>query len=86
MATLSSRADSVSRPETSLQEQGAFRNHAPVRRAGLGKTLGIFWRMLFHKPRNTRPVGAIPVQPLTHEQRWRRRTRASTAWGIRRCC
>ncbi|MGY4818780.1 MBL fold metallo-hydrolase [Pseudomonas chlororaphis subsp. piscium] len=68
MATLSSRADSASRPETSQQEQGAFRNHAPVRRAGLGKTLGIFWRMLFHKPRNTRPVGAIPVQPLTHEQ------------------
>ncbi|QQZ40687.1 MBL fold metallo-hydrolase [Pseudomonas sp. SK3(2021)] len=68
MATLSSRADSASRPETSLQEQGAFRNHAPVRRAGLGKTLSIFWRMLFHKPRNTRPVGDIPVQPLTLEQ------------------
>ncbi|OLF52648.1 MBL fold metallo-hydrolase [Pseudomonas chlororaphis] len=68
MATLSSRAANASRAETSLQEQGAFRNHSPVRRAGLGKTLGIFWRMLFHKPRNTRPVGAIPVQPLSREQ------------------
>lgn len=68
MAISSSHVNSAPRAETSLQEQGAFRNHAPVRRAGLGKTLGIFWRMLFHKPRNTRPVGAIPVQPLTREQ------------------
>ena len=68
MATVSSSITRAPREETSRQEQGAFRNHAPVRRAGFGKTLQIFWNMLFHKPRNTRPAGAIPVQPLTREQ------------------
>lgn len=68
MATLSSRANGANRLETSRQEQGAYRNHAPVQREGLRKTLRIFWNMLFHKPRNTRPAGAIPVQPLSREQ------------------
>ncbi|NBF02745.1 hydrolase [Pseudomonas sp. Fl5BN2] len=68
MATLSSSITRAPRQETSRQEQGAFRNHAPVRRASFGKTLQIFWNMLFHKPSNTRPAGVIPVQPLTREQ------------------
>jgi len=68
MSTISSRADSIPGPETSRQVQGAYRNHAPVQRAGLGKTLRIFWNMLFHKPRHTRPAGVIPVQPLSREQ------------------
>ena len=68
MANVSSSLFRASGQPTSRQEQGAFRNHAPVRRAGFGKTLQIFWNMLFHKPRNTRPAGAIPVQPLTPEQ------------------
>jgi L-ascorbate metabolism protein UlaG (beta-lactamase superfamily) len=68
MATISPNADGAARLETSRQEQGAYRNHAPVQHAGFGKTLRIFWNMIFHKPRNTRPVGAIPVQPLTREQ------------------
>jgi L-ascorbate metabolism protein UlaG (beta-lactamase superfamily) len=69
MATISTRlAPSPVLPKPAQQEQGTFSNHAPVKRAGLGKTLGIFYKMLFRKPRNTRPVGAIPVQPLTREQ------------------
>ncbi|KRP61658.1 MBL fold metallo-hydrolase [Pseudomonas trivialis] len=50
------------------QAQGQFNNGTRVPHGGFGKTLGIFWKMLFHKPRNTRPVGQIPVQPLTREQ------------------
>ncbi|QXI27350.1 MBL fold metallo-hydrolase [Pseudomonas vanderleydeniana] len=52
----------------SLKEQGVFRNLAPTPQGGLGKTLGIFWRMTFQKPRNTRPTGSVPVQALTREQ------------------
>ena len=29
--------------------------------------LRIMWNMIFHKPHNTRPAAAIPVQPLTRE-------------------
>ena len=68
MATFSSHTDDGARLETSRQEQGAYRNLAPVQSEGLRKTLRIFWNMLFHKPRNTRPAGAIPVQSLSREQ------------------
>lgn len=68
MVTTSSRANDVHRHEPSRQEHGIYRNHAPVQRAGLGKTLRIFWNMLFYKPRDTRPVGEIPLQPLSREQ------------------
>lgn len=66
MATLSTRLDtSVSALKSSEQQKGHFNNHEPVQLTGFGKTLKIFWKMLFQKPRSTRPVGEIPVQPLT---------------------
>ncbi|UUQ63525.1 MBL fold metallo-hydrolase [Pseudomonas fuscovaginae UPB0736] len=61
------RSRIVDKP-SSLKELGAFRNLAPTPHGGLGKTLGIFWRMTFQKPRNTRPVGSVPVQALSREQ------------------
>jgi L-ascorbate metabolism protein UlaG (beta-lactamase superfamily) len=66
MPTISSRVD----PSTPRAKQGKrhFNNEAPVQHAGFGKTLRIFWNMLFNKPRTTRPVGAIPVEPLTRQQ------------------
>ena len=68
MATISTRLDTSSPAlKSSEQQQGHFSNHAAVNRAGFGKTLQIFWKMLFHKPRSTRPVGEIPVQRLTRE-------------------
>ncbi|AHC37457.1 MULTISPECIES: MBL fold metallo-hydrolase [Pseudomonas] len=69
MATISTRLDPapVAR-KPAEQAPGSFSNGAPVQHAGFAKTLGIFWKMLFHKPRTTRPVGQIPVQPLTREQ------------------
>ncbi|NWA01681.1 MBL fold metallo-hydrolase [Pseudomonas gingeri] len=53
---------------SSLREQGQFRNLAPTPQGGLGKTLGIFWKMLFQKPRNTRPASRVPVAALSREQ------------------
>ncbi|MGH8410893.1 MAG: MBL fold metallo-hydrolase, partial [Pseudomonas sp.] len=69
MATISTRLDSSSTaPKSSEQHQGHFTNQKPIQHGGLGKTLGIMWKMLFQKPRSTRPMGEIPVQPLTREQ------------------
>ncbi|MGY2293441.1 MBL fold metallo-hydrolase [Pseudomonas sp. SDO528_S397] len=69
MATISTRLDtSPVALKPAGQREGHFTNDAPVRRSGFRKSLGIFWKMLFHKPRSTRPVGEIPVQPLTREQ------------------
>lgn len=69
MATISTRLDPApSAPKPAEQGLGHFSNDAPVQHGGLGKTLRIFWNMLFNKPRTTRPVGQIPVQPLTREQ------------------
>ena len=67
MANPVSLPDNTPTPEASRQDQGLFRNHAPVQREGLRKMLRIMWNMIFHKPRNTRPTAAIPVQPLTRE-------------------
>lgn len=69
MATISTRLDSSSTaPKSSEQHQGHFTNQKPIQQGGFGKMLGIMWKMLFQKPRSTRPVGEIPVQPLTREQ------------------
>ena len=54
-------------PEASRQTDGLFRNHAPVQREGLRKMLRIMWNMIFHKPRDTKPTAAVPVQRLTHD-------------------
>ena len=45
-----------------------FSNVAPRPVEGLGKTLGIAWNMLFNKPRNTVPAGALPVDSLTRAE------------------
>lgn len=69
MATISTRLDPApAAPKAAEQAPGQFSNDAPVQHGGFGKTLRIFWNMLFNKPRSTRPVGKIPVQPLTREQ------------------
>ncbi len=54
-------------PEASRQVDGLFRNHAPVQREGFRKMMRILWNMIFHKPRDTRPTAAVPVQRLTHD-------------------
>ena len=65
MATSTSPADNASTPESSRQAEGLFRNHAPVQREGFRKMVRIMWNMIFHKPRDTRPTAAVPVQTLT---------------------
>ena len=50
------------------RHQGAFRNQQARPPSSLGKTLGIFWKMFFHKPANTRPAGAVPVNSLSRRQ------------------
>ncbi|RYE65361.1 MAG: hydrolase, partial [Oxalobacteraceae bacterium] len=68
MGTLSTRLDPAPTAlKPAEREQGHFHNDAPVPHGGFGKTLRIFWNMLFNKPRTTRPVGNIPVQRLTRE-------------------
>ena len=54
-------------PEASRQVDRAFKNHAPVQREGFRKMVRIMWNMIFHKPRNTCPTAAVPVQRLTHD-------------------
>ena len=56
------------RPKPAERYQGAFRNDGARPSSSLGKTLGIFWKLLFQKPVGTRPEGVIPVKPLTREQ------------------
>ena len=58
-------SDNPSSHDASRHEQGKFRNHAFTPREGFGTTLRIIWNMIFHKPRTTRPAGAIEVQALT---------------------
>src|SRR5262245_31769681 len=45
-----------------------FRNDAPRRQPGLGKTLKILWDFTFNKPANSVPSQTLPVQVLTREQ------------------
>ncbi len=42
-----------------------FRNVKPRPAEGLGKTLRIMWNMIFNKPDDTVPKGALPVDALT---------------------
>ena len=65
MALDSSSAEGLKPAE---RDQGAFLNAGFRPSSSLGKTLGIFWRMIFQKPASTRPTGVIPVKPLTREQ------------------
>lgn len=50
------------------RHEGAFRNAGARPSSSLSKTLGIFWRMAFHKPADTRPASAIPVRSLSRSQ------------------
>jgi len=50
------------------RQDGRYFNHKPMQRAGFLKTLRIFWNAMVNKPRHTRPVGEIPVQPLSRQQ------------------
>ncbi|ROO38928.1 hydrolase [Pseudomonas sp. AF76] len=61
-------SDSSSIHPASRREQGKYRNHASTPREGVGKALRILWNMVFHKPRDTRPKGAVPVRPLTRAE------------------
>ncbi|WP_175924182.1 MBL fold metallo-hydrolase [Burkholderia latens] len=45
-----------------------FSNVAPRPAEGLGKTLRIAWNMLVNKPRDTVPMGRLPIDSLTREQ------------------
>ena len=63
---LDSSSTEASKPAE--RHQGAFLNTGVRPSSSLGKTLGIFWRMIFQKPASTRPTGMIPVKPLTREQ------------------
>lgn len=47
------------------EHQGRFQNERVMPASSLFKTLAIFWKLLFHKPANTRPAEPIPVRPLT---------------------
>ncbi|TWC20607.1 MULTISPECIES: MBL fold metallo-hydrolase [unclassified Pseudomonas] len=68
MSTPASSTDSTAASPASRHEQGKFRNHAHTPREGFGQMLRIIWNMLLHKPRTTRPAGAITVQPLTRAE------------------
>ena len=61
-------SSSAERLKPAERDQGAFLNAGFRPSSSLGKTLGIFWRMIFQKPASTRPTGMIPVKPLTREQ------------------
>ena len=63
---LDSSSTEASKPAE--RHQGAFLNTGVRPSSSLGKTLGIFWKMIFQKPASTRPTGVIPVKPLTREQ------------------
>lgn len=47
---------------------GKFRNSLPIQKESVGKMVDIFWKFLFHKPKNAVPSGVIPVLPLTRDQ------------------
>jgi L-ascorbate metabolism protein UlaG (beta-lactamase superfamily) len=53
---------------TLQKHEGRYRNHAAMSRLSLTRTLGVFWDAVFNKPKDTRPVGQIPVQPLSRQQ------------------
>ncbi|MEE4343956.1 MBL fold metallo-hydrolase [Pseudomonas alliivorans] len=67
MATTHQKTDVSSLPVLSRHE-GRYRNHAPMKPFSLVRTLGIFWDQVFNKPKDTRPAGEVPVQPLSRQQ------------------
>lgn len=64
-----SRVSVASFVKTSPQlREGKYQNTLPVRPQSFAEQVKLFWTFLFNKPKNTVPVGSIPVQPLTREQ------------------
>ncbi|KPX21544.1 Outer membrane protein romA [Pseudomonas syringae pv. delphinii] len=67
MASTHPKKDVSSLPVLSRHE-GRYQNHTPMKPLGFFRMLGIFWDQAFNKPRDTRPAGEIPVQPLSRQQ------------------
>lgn len=68
MASIEKKLDTTSSLPVLSRQEGRYLNHKPMQRAGLLKTLRIFWNAMVNKPRHTRPVGLIPVQSLSRQQ------------------
>ncbi|RMT58687.1 hypothetical protein ALP44_05423 [Pseudomonas syringae pv. theae] len=67
MASTHPKKDVSSLPVLSRHE-GRYQNHTPMKPLGFFRMLGIFWDQAFNKPKETRPAGEIPVQPLSRQQ------------------
>ncbi|RMO73284.1 Outer membrane protein romA [Pseudomonas syringae pv. primulae] len=67
MASTHPKKDVSSLPVLSRHE-GRYQNHTPMKPLGFFRMLGIFWDQAFNKPKDTRPAGEIPVQPLSRQQ------------------
>ncbi|RMU37088.1 Outer membrane protein romA [Pseudomonas avellanae] len=67
MASTHPKKDVSSLPVLSRHE-GRYQNHTPMKPLGFFRMLGIFWDQAFNKPKDTRPAGDIPVQPLSRQQ------------------
>lgn len=68
MASIEKNLDTASSLPVLSRSEGRYLNHKPMKRSGFLKTLRIFWNATFNKPRHTRPIGEIPVQPLSRQQ------------------
>jgi L-ascorbate metabolism protein UlaG (beta-lactamase superfamily) len=63
------RAAQAGKYQASPQRHGdRFQNPVPRPAQGLGKTLRIIWKALFHKPSGATPSNPLPVQSLTRAQ------------------
>jgi L-ascorbate metabolism protein UlaG (beta-lactamase superfamily) len=56
------------RDPSSWRQDGKFRNHQPMHKTGLLKTVQLLWRFAFNKPTGTVPRMPIPVQAIAREQ------------------
>jgi L-ascorbate metabolism protein UlaG (beta-lactamase superfamily) len=68
MASIEKNLDTAPALPVLSRQEGRYLNHKPMQRSGFLKTLRIFWNAMVNKPRHTRPVGEIPVQPLSRQQ------------------
>lgn len=67
--TISNATDLPSPFMSSQQHNGKFSNTQPnLHTHSFGKTLGLMWKFLFNKPKNTVPNREIPVLSLSKEQ------------------
>lgn len=67
--TISNATDLPSPFMSSQQHNGKYSNTRPnLHTHSFGKTLGLMWKFLFNKPKNTVPNREIPVLSLSKEQ------------------